>query len=138
MAAAAAGMGIGIDSLRAMKAMGCPAFRGSRVHEAELVAWERPGTDAPISRRRDDKLDEEIRKLRVINDQREGKLIARQDVANSVARILGPADQLLEQKLVQEWPALIAGATVADARAVGRRIADEIRAAFRAFAEEWK
>lgn len=60
MAQASAALGVSKDSLQNMKAQGCPAFRGSRVHERELLSWAHNasqkgprliGPDAEVKRR---------------------------------------------------------------------------------------
>lgn len=50
LAGAAAGLGIPPAKLRRAKRMGCPAFRGGRVHVAELVEWLRtmPSTEGKV------------------------------------------------------------------------------------------
>jgi biotin operon repressor len=87
---------------------------------------------------RDQKLAEEVRKLRIQNDAKEGKLVARESVAASIRRILGPADQTLEQKLVNEWPSMVAGQDVPAIRIYGKRLADDIRTKLRELETEWK
>jgi phage terminase Nu1 subunit (DNA packaging protein) len=143
MASASSITGISIDSLRNMKERGCPAFRGSRVHEDSLYQWmDEHGADieasadgAPL---KDQKLAEEIRKLRIKNDRDEGKLVSRESVAASIRRILGPAAQILTKKIENEWPSAVAGQEVPAIRIYGKRLVDDIMGKFKELETEWK
>jgi hypothetical protein len=53
---------------------------------------------------RDEKLREEIRKLRIQNDQKERELVNRRDVAGAIRKTLPEIPKILDQKLVQEAP----------------------------------
>jgi hypothetical protein len=53
---------------------------------------------------RDEKLREEIRKLRIANDLKERELVNRRDVAGAIRKTLPDIPKILDQKLVQEAP----------------------------------
>lgn len=86
---------------------------------------------------RDEKLTEEIRKLRIRNDRDDNKLIAVEDVRRREAEILAKVDAILEQKLSNEYPSAVAGLDVPQARIYGKRLGDQIRALFRELAATW-
>lgn len=58
-----------------------------------------------------EKLGEAIRKARVENDEREGKLYPRVDVERTIISALSGARSLLVRKMVNEWPFVMAGRT---------------------------
>ena len=87
---------------------------------------------------KDEKLSEEIRKLRLKNDRDEGKLILVDSVKSCVSRVLARVDQILEQKLSNEYPAAVAGLDVPQSRIYGKRLGDQIRVEFQGLKEEWK
>jgi hypothetical protein len=128
--AAAAAMKLPMRLLKAAKAAGCPAFRSNRVYEAELIEWiannpeaaEMAGDDP-----RDEKLREEIRKLRIANDAKEGRLIERAWVAERMQRAAG-ALNAFRAKSEAEHPTRFAAAAgdVAECRTELRKIWDEI------------
>ena len=84
------------------------------------------------------KLSEEHRKLKIANDHKERKLILVDSVKSCVSRVLARVDQILEQKLSNEYPAAVAGLDVAGARGFGKRLGDQIRVEFQGLKEEWK
>lgn len=86
---------------------------------------------------RDEKLREEIRKLRIKNDRDQGLVVPRARVAESISRILPTAMGQLEQKLVNEYPSAVAGLDVPQARVYGKRVFDDLAASLRAFEKEW-
>jgi hypothetical protein len=89
------------------------------------------------SKLKDQKLIEEIRKLRIANDKEEGLTVAKGKVNDSMRRCLSPAVATIEQRLVNEYPTAVAGLDVPQARIYGRRLADELIAFLRAFEKEW-
>lgn len=141
MGQAAAMTGLGLDALRMLKRTGCPAFHATRVNEAELLAWisTHPveSIRGPVTLR-DQKLKEEIRKLRVVNDAKQGALASRAKVAASLRAMAGKVRAILDQKLEQEMPAAMAGLDVPGARVYGKRLNDQICEAFAALAKEWE
>jgi hypothetical protein len=55
-----------------------------------------------------------------------------------VSRVLARVDQILEQKLSNEYPAAVAGLDVPQSRIYGKRLGDQIRTEFQGLKEEWK
>jgi hypothetical protein len=84
------------------------------------------------------KLAEEHRKLKIANDYKERKLILVDSVKACVSRVLARVDQILEQKLSNEYPAAVAGLDVPQSRIYGKRLGDQIRTEFQGLKEEWK
>jgi hypothetical protein len=81
---------------------------------------------------------EEWRKLKIFNDKEDGLLITKASVIGSIQRLNPKIDALIEQKIVNEYPAAVAGLDVPAAREFGKRFADELRREWAAFKEEWK
>lgn len=141
MKAAAAAMGLSLSILKEAKEMGCAGFkaRGS-VDEKQVRAFiaehheklSKSGTSL-----RDQKIAEEVRKLRLKNDRDEAKLIPVEDVRQIHAEILARVDGILEQKLSNEYPSAVAGLDVAQARVYGKRLGDQVRGEFQKLAEKW-
>lgn len=142
MAAASAGMHLTKESLRWAKEKGCPAFKGGRVKEAGFWTWweqHKPEFDPaglPIALK-DQKLAEEVRKLKIANDLKEGKLVSRDLVAQAFKRTGALMDSLLNQKLGNEYPTLVTKLDVAGARVYGKRLSDEIMVEAAKFYKEW-
>jgi len=64
--------------------------------------------------------------------------VKKTEVAQSIVRIMGPAVNLMEQKLVAEYPSEVAGLNdVASVRVYGRRVYDDMCVAMHKLAEEW-
>lgn len=104
-----------------------------RLEDVEQALKAKPGQSL-----REEKLVEEIRKLRIANDREEEKLILTAAVGESVRRCLGPAAATLEQRLVNEYPTAVAGLDVPQARIYGKRLTDELLGFFQALASEWE
>ena len=103
-----------------------------RLLDVEAALKEKPGRSL-----RDEKLIEEIRKLRLANDVTEKSLITRASVKASMRRCLTPAAAMLEQRLVNEYPTGVAGLDVPQARIYGKRLCDELTGFLQAFEKEW-
>jgi hypothetical protein len=103
-----------------------------RLGDVEAALAAKPGKSL-----RDEKLGEEIRRLRIRNDKDEAKVIDKAVVGKACARLLSGASPMLEQKLVNEWPSAVAGLDVPAARVFGRRMVDDILAGMRALAMEF-
>jgi len=133
MAQAASAMKTTIEVLKWSKGQGCPAFRsGGRIDETSWRAWfaehgERIPAATEHAPLREQKLSEEIRKLRIRNDRDSGALIPKRLVADFHAKFASEVDQLLEQKLANEYPSAVAGLDVAQARVYGKRLGDDVR-----------
>jgi hypothetical protein len=79
---------------------------------------------------KDEKLSEEIRKLRIKNDRDEGKLVLKSAVVQTVVEWEGEESPIIEQKLEREWPASVASTPedVPRVRMFGMQLNDTIRA----------
>jgi len=86
---------------------------------------------------KDEKLLEEIRKIRIANDEKENLVVRTSKVADSIRRCLTPMIAALEQRLVNEYPTAVAGLDVPQARVYGKRLFDEIIEYLRSFEKEW-
>jgi hypothetical protein len=142
MKQAAAGMGLNLSTLKKAKAAGCSAFRGSRVYRKELEAWLKEHKDEIVTTASKEdvqieKLLEEVRKLRIANDLKEKELVRRSLVIEAHAKMAEQVRKLLEQKLENEYPGLVAGLDVAQARVFGKRLHDQIVSEFKGFAKAW-
>jgi len=79
--AAATRLNVGVEVVRKAKALGCPAFAaGNRVDLAELEAWLKENADklkvtGQNLSLKDQKLNEEVRKLKIRNDRDDGILM---------------------------------------------------------------
>ena len=128
MQQASAALKIPMRELKRAKAGGCPAFRGARVHEAELVEWlaANPAPDSGGDPR-EEKIREEIRKLRIRNERDEGALIPRAWVAERIQRAAGEW-AALRLKWEAEAPVEMSAAhgDVASQRIAARKLTDGI------------
>jgi hypothetical protein len=136
-----------IDAVQAMglvkraKDGGCLAFdqRGC-VDMAVLKRWIGENKDDLVKgdlSLKDQKLNEEIRKLRIANDLKEKELVRRSLVIEAHAKMAEQVRKLLEQKLENEYPGLVAGLDTAQARVFGKRLHDSIIQEFKGFAKAW-
>lgn len=129
MKAAASGENISYDLVKKAKEHGCKAFRDSRVHGEELrkfIAEHEEELKSEGISRKDQKMDEEIRKLRIANDKNEGKSILKTLVDDSIKSAHGQMRQMLEQYLLNESPTATAGMDPPQVRIFNRRIIDKI------------
>jgi hypothetical protein len=144
MAQAAAALGLSVDALKAVKDRGCDAFNASgRIDETKLLKWIKDNPDvmaegAVILSLKDQKISEEIRKLRIQNDAKEGALVSRSRIVEALQRVGSAIDGITEAKLCNEWPEAVAGLDVAGARVYGRRLKDSMMAEIRKLESEWK
>lgn len=86
---------------------------------------------------KDEKILEEIRKLRIANDAREGKLISRELVNSTLAHAFGEITRLLDQKLENELPALLQGLDIPGCRVKGKQLNDSIRSKLSELVSTW-
>lgn len=106
---------------------------------AEILDALKPKSgDKPGDSIKEKKTFEEWRKLKLANDEREGLLISKASVIGSIQRLNPKIDALIEQKIVNEYPAAVAGLDVPAAREFGKRFSDELRREWAAFREEWQ
>lgn len=140
MAAAAGALGVSKEVLQlAKQSKDCKAFRGSRVHEAELLEWiSRQPQDlrAELSLK-DQKLAEEIRKLRIRNDREEGRLVLASSVAPALRSLAQNQRIALQRILEQDIPEKLAGKTVPQIIQQLSRAADDICNVFREGIKPW-
>lgn len=135
LAAASHALDIHVSVLRIAKAKGCPAFaQGSRIREEYLVPWiaehseelkrsVEANEDLPLKGK---KTLEEIRKLKIYNDVKEGKLIPRAEVIREHVRFEKAVRELMNQKLCNEFPAMVSGLPVDGVRVYSRNLLDAI------------
>lgn len=81
---------------------------------------------------------EEWRKLKIANDAKESALIPRAVVAECVRKLAAKFTALLDSKLENEYPAIVAGLDVPAARIYGKKLNDQIRAEVQSWAEVWR
>jgi hypothetical protein len=86
MGSAAACLSLPLGVLRAAKRAGCTAFRSNRIYGDELLEWLKVNPVEEVKDLRQEKVAEEVRKLRLRNDRDEGKLVTRQWVAEQIQR----------------------------------------------------
>jgi hypothetical protein len=99
------------------------------------LSERRKGENHPL---RTKKLAEEVRKLRLANDEREKLTIRTAWVIEVVRKITAAVDEILEQKLVNEYPAAVAGMDIPQCQIFGKRLGDAIRLEFKKLAYLWK
>lgn len=137
--AAAGVLGMSVAALMAAKGAGCPAFRSGRVYGAELAAWLETHTlpvatdDGTIAAARLRKVQEEVRKLKLVNDRNAGTVIPRAIVAQAVGKLCAEWNAI-RSRSEAEAPAKMAGLEAAECRVVFRGVMDELGAAFEACA----
>lgn len=141
MAAASAAMGISIEVMKRAKKSGCAAFRGSRVHAAELRQFISQNSEALQAvgddSLKDQKTSLEIRKLKRIEDTADRVLVKKTEVAAAICRILGQIASISESKLVNEWPSAVAGLDPSQARVYGRRLHDAMMGEYQKLSKEF-
>lgn len=138
-AAALSKMGhhVSVALLKKFKGQGASGFRNSRVYMDEFLPWLKnhhgnsvglPPDKASLEIRR---LAAQCERLERQNSIEAGKLLDKSVYIGIHQRILGPLDNLIEQKLVNEWPAAVAGLDIPSAREYGKKLSDDIRSGFR-------
>jgi len=131
MKAAAASLGLNMRVLKRAKASGCQAFRGGRVYADELQQWVRENAELVRAANsgggdlKEQKTTEEVRKLRLANDLKEGRLIERARVAEMIRRAGGEL-ATFRARSEAEHPTRIPDGDMAAKRVVVQEIWDEI------------
>lgn len=138
MKAAASGMGVTLAQLRAAKNGGAPGFRSNRIYSDEVLPWiQEHGADIEEAEEslKEQKIREEVRKLRIANELKEGRLVPRPWVAERIHRAGGEL-QAARAKSEAEHPLLFssAGGDVASCRTILRGIWADIFAKIGALA----
>lgn len=87
---------------------------------------------------KDEKLAEEIRKLKIKNDRDEGKLVLKIKVLEVWEKMSGQMRFIQDQKLENEYPAVVAGLDVPQARVYGKRLNDSLTELIQRAGEELK
>ncbi len=139
---AAVGLKLSLAVVRRAKRMGAPGFQSGRVYPAELLPWLRKhGNEAGIGDYDSARLAvmmEQARRLKLRNDQTEGALVRRSEVASAVVASITAAKGILRYKLEQEYPAKVAGLDIPQARIYGKRLVDEVCAEMQKLDVYWK
>jgi hypothetical protein len=135
-------LNISQEVLKAAKAAGCPNFKSSRVYVDGLKKWiaDHAAAITPEQDKatlKDQKLREEVRKLKLANDVKEGKLVERSRVVASWQRASKAIVSALRQRLENEYPTGVAGLEPAQARVYGKRLVDLCISDIRAAADVW-
>ena len=119
-------------TLETWRRQGCPGLPPDAVDVAAIQAWaaangKRAGDVSGAGNSKEAKLLEEIRKLRIANDAKEGALVARAWVAERIQRAAGDLNSA-RTKSEAEHPLLFAAAAgdVAATRTIVRGIWDDI------------
>lgn len=123
-----------IEAIRLNKRRGAPFDLRNRVKISDYKAWcaANPITPAELTALkqsgslRDEKLIEQIRDLRRINDEADKKLVSAAEVVASWSAQYAFIKKTLIQKLENEYPTAVAGLDVPQARIYGKRLVDEI------------
>lgn len=119
------------DIAKRAKSLGCPAFKaGNRIDWLELKEWCAANTEklkiaGERLSLRDQKLNEEIRKLKIANDEAEGLSVPISWMSDRDARLAALFKPMLYSKLVDEAPADMTN-DVSTNRALLRNIADRL------------
>jgi hypothetical protein len=143
MAQISAAEKIPLEVLRVAKRNGCPNFKGGRVCITGLREWiaanaGKLNTASDPKDLRSAKLMQEIRKLKIQNDTKEGALILRSKVVENHARILGSVLPRVKQMLENEVPQQVYGLGVPDIRVHMKGVYDEIASVFNQAGELWR
>ena len=102
-----------------------------------LAALRQPAPTQAAASLRERKTFEEWRKLKIRNDREEAGLISREAVKATVKALVPKFHELLDRKLLNEYPAAVAGLDVPGARIYGKKLNDEIRAEIQSWAHLW-
>lgn len=140
---AASKLGLDRDLVSTAKAAGCSAFNSNGTVDGEVLkAWLADPANMKAlgdsTSLKEKELYERWRKLKIANDKTEGRLIERNRVAETVQRLGAKVQELLLQKLCNEYPAAVAGLDVAQARVYGNRLRESILKEFQSLATEWR
>ena len=143
MSAAAAAMGLPKSVLQKAKDAGCPAFKGSRVSVPDATKWlaenkETIGSLPTKEKVQIEKLTEEVRKLRLVNDQKAGLIVYKSDVRASFQACAAKLNQYRGQTESQ-LAFKFAGITdTNDMRVELKKLWDEIFNVLHSSSDQWK
>jgi len=105
---------------------------------ADLAAIQAALAAKPDKSLRDEKLLEEIRKLRVTNDAKERILVNREQKFTEASKVAGEHRALVHQILEGEMPTEVQGHDVIGCLVIGKRYADRLCAKMEELAAVWK
>jgi hypothetical protein len=129
-------------TVRNWRQQGCPGFTpDGRVDVDQVARWadeKREERYGPTGAR-EEKLREEIRKLRIANDAREGRLVERAWVAERIQRAAGELNGL-RSKWEAEMPVLFAATNgdIPECRTILRGIMDEVFSGLQGMAKHFE
>lgn len=127
--------------MKRAKEMACPAFRpGNRINLDELKKWIAEHSEelkTVALSLKDQKLNEEIRKLKIANDSKEKLVVLRDNVKSACGACIDKIRTFLEQKLENEYPSAVVGMEVPQARVYGRRVNDQVLLELQKLREVW-
>jgi hypothetical protein len=132
-----------VGLVRRAKDGGCLAFdqRGC-VDMAVLKKWIGENKDALSAKGdlslKDQKLNEEIRKLKIANDKADKLVVSKSAGKTCINACVEKIRHFLEQKLENEYPSAVAGMDVPQARVYGRRVHDQIVLELQKLHAEWE
>jgi hypothetical protein len=112
-----------------------PGADGSFPVADALIAIQPPPPDDGSSTK-EKKLYEEWSKLKIVNDKRDGLLVEKAKVKESITRFNVKVDTYLA-RLENEWPSLLAGLEAPQIRAYLKRGTDTIRSEISECYKEW-
>jgi hypothetical protein len=141
--AAANALGCDPELIKRARKMNCPAcLPGGRYNIPELRQWiaehEAELKAAGVSgSKREQKLDEEIRKLRIANDEKEKLVVLKAWVAGKNRDLADKFKTILYAKLVDELPADLSN-DVATNRVLLRNTADRLLAEVQSWSKEFQ
>lgn len=139
--AAAHALGVDPELVKRAKEMACPAFKpGNRIEIEELRKWIAEHSEelkTVALSLKDQKLNEEIRKLKIANDIKAKLSVLRENVKAANAECIERIRTFLEAKLENEYPSAVVGMEVPQARVYGRRVNDQILAELQKLKDVW-
>ena len=101
----------------------------------DLAAATSATTDADTLK--EQKLAQEVRKLKLANDIKERLVVSKSEVASAIRRALAQVAGLSESKLVNEYPTAVSGLDIPQARLYGKRLHDSLMEECQKLAKEF-
>jgi predicted transcriptional regulator len=141
--AAANALGCDPELIKRARKMNCPAcLPGGRYRVEELRKWiaeheSELRASGPASNKREQKLDEEIRKLRIANDEKERLVVGKVWIAGKNRELAERFKSMLYAKLVDELPADLSN-DVATNRVLLRNTADRLLGEVQSWSKEFQ
>jgi hypothetical protein len=141
--AAANALGVDPELIKRARKMNCPAcLPGGRYNVPQLRKWmaehgNELKASGPSSSKREQKLDEEIRKLRIANDEKERLVVQKAWIAGKNRDLAEKFKGILYSKLVDELPADLSN-DVATNRVLLRNVADRLLGEVQSWSKEFQ